>query len=45
LKGSSDGFRLVLIGDLQEQPMLHLKIKPFSFAARDWSEEAGIPPM
>ncbi|KIM48205.1 hypothetical protein M413DRAFT_439924 [Hebeloma cylindrosporum] len=39
LKGSFDGFRLVLIGDLHEQPMLHLKVKPFIVGARDWSGE------
>lgn len=38
-KGSFDGFRLVLIGDMQEQPMLHLKVKPFNLDARDWSGE------
>ncbi|KDQ63547.1 hypothetical protein JAAARDRAFT_29565 [Jaapia argillacea MUCL 33604] len=36
-KGSFDGFRLVLIGDLYEQPMLHLKVKPFILGAKDWS--------
>ncbi|KAJ4486135.1 vacuolar protein sorting-associated protein 13 [Lentinula aciculospora] len=39
LKGSLDGFRLVLIGDLHEQPMLHLKVKPFIIGAKDWSGE------
>ncbi|RDB28887.1 Vacuolar protein sorting-associated protein 13 [Hypsizygus marmoreus] len=39
LTGSFDGFRLVLIGDLHEQPMLHLKVKPFIIGARDWSGE------
>lgn len=39
LKGSFDGFRLVLIGDLHEQPMLHLKVKPFIIGAKDWSGE------
>ncbi|KAF8168100.1 vacuolar protein sorting-associated protein 13 [Crassisporium funariophilum] len=39
LKGSFDGLRLVLIGDLHEQPMLHLKIKPFIVGAKDWSGE------
>ncbi|XP_006454344.1 hypothetical protein AGABI2DRAFT_114096 [Agaricus bisporus var. bisporus H97] len=38
-KGSFDGFRLVMIGDLHEQPMLHMKIKPFIVRARDWSAE------
>ncbi|KAF9478514.1 vacuolar protein sorting-associated protein 13 [Pholiota conissans] len=39
LKGSFDGFRFVLIGDLHEQPMLHLKVKPFIVGAKDWSGE------
>ncbi|THH34126.1 hypothetical protein EUX98_g96 [Antrodiella citrinella] len=37
LKGSIGGFRLVLIGDVHEQPMLHLKVKPFIIGAKDWS--------
>lgn len=40
-KGSFDGFRLVLIGDLHEQPMLHLKVKPFIIGARDWSGDVS----
>ncbi|KAK7064233.1 hypothetical protein R3P38DRAFT_3417731, partial [Favolaschia claudopus] len=39
LKGSFDGFRLVLIGDMHEQPMIHLKVKPFIIGAKDWSGE------
>lgn len=27
----------MLIGDVHEQPMLHLKIKPFNINVRDWS--------
>ncbi|KAI0094888.1 vacuolar protein sorting-associated protein 13 [Irpex rosettiformis] len=38
-KCSCDGFRLVLIGDLHEQPMLHLRVKPFILGAKDWSGE------
>ncbi|KAJ7492621.1 vacuolar protein sorting-associated protein 13 [Mycena latifolia] len=38
-EGSFDGFRLVLIGDMHEQPMLHLKVKPFIIGAKDWSGE------
>ncbi|KAF9044538.1 vacuolar protein sorting-associated protein 13 [Hymenopellis radicata] len=37
LKGSFDGFRLVLIGDMHEQPMLHFKVKRFIVGAKDWS--------
>ncbi|KAF7791866.1 hypothetical protein EIP86_002890 [Pleurotus ostreatoroseus] len=38
-KASCDGFRLVLIGDLHEQPLLHMRVKPFIFGAKDWSGE------
>ncbi|OSX67568.1 hypothetical protein POSPLADRAFT_1064162 [Postia placenta MAD-698-R-SB12] len=38
-QGSFDGLRLVLIGDLHEQPLLHLKVKPFIVGAKDWSGE------
>ncbi|KAL1697196.1 hypothetical protein GGG16DRAFT_107114 [Schizophyllum commune] len=37
--GSFDGFRLVLIGDMHEQPMLHLRVKPFNVNVRDWTGE------
>ncbi|OCH96150.1 vacuolar protein sorting-associated protein 13 [Obba rivulosa] len=37
LRASFDGLRLVLIGDLHEQPLLHFKVKPFSAEAQDWS--------
>ncbi|KZT02705.1 vacuolar protein sorting-associated protein 13 [Laetiporus sulphureus 93-53] len=37
--GSFDGLRLVLIGDLHEQPLLHIKVKPFILGAKDWSGE------
>ncbi|PFH54473.1 hypothetical protein AMATHDRAFT_72271 [Amanita thiersii Skay4041] len=39
LKCSVDGFRLVLIGDLHEQPVIHLKVKPFIVGVQDWSGE------
>ncbi|KAG6857562.1 hypothetical protein H0H87_000161 [Tephrocybe sp. NHM501043] len=39
LTGSFDGFRFVLISDTDEQPMLHLKMKPFIVGAKDWSGE------
>lgn len=37
LKASFDGLRLILIGDMHEQPMLYLKMKPFIVGAKDWS--------
>ncbi|KAG6336571.1 hypothetical protein ID866_2509 [Astraeus odoratus] len=30
MKAIVDGFRLILIGDMHEQPMLHLSIRPFA---------------
>lgn len=42
LKGSFDGFRFVLIGDMHEQPMLHLRVKPFIVGAKDWSGDVRI---
>lgn len=37
LSATLDGFRLVLIGDLHEMPMLNLETKPFSVSVSDWS--------
>ena len=37
LSAKIEGFRLVLIGDLHEQPMFHVKIKTFEVSAQDWS--------
>ncbi|KAG8880371.1 hypothetical protein FRB97_000908 [Tulasnella sp. 331] len=39
LQASFDGFRLVLIGDIHELPMLHLETQAFSVTAKDWSSE------
>ncbi|KAG6898100.1 hypothetical protein C0992_005427 [Termitomyces sp. T32_za158] len=39
LTGSFDGFRFVLVSDMNEQPILHLKMKPFVLDAKDWSGE------
>ena len=43
LKATFEGLRVVLIGDIHEQPMLHLKIKPFNVNVRDWSSEVRSP--
>ncbi|KAF9229286.1 vacuolar protein sorting-associated protein 13 [Gyrodon lividus] len=37
MKGTIEGFRLILIGDMHEQPMLQFNVKPFDLAAKDWS--------
>jgi vacuolar protein sorting-associated protein 13A/C len=37
LKGTFGGFRLVLIGDIHEQPILNFKVKSFLARAQDWS--------
>ena len=39
---SCEGFRLILIGDLHEQPMLYLRVKPFILGAKDWSGEVSF---
>ncbi|KAI9460579.1 hypothetical protein BJY52DRAFT_1117906 [Lactarius psammicola] len=39
LKASFDGFRLILIGDLHEQPLLHLVVRSFVVGLSDWSGE------
>lgn len=39
LRGTFDGFRLILIGDMYEQPMFHLNVKPFDVNAKDWTGE------
>ena len=39
LKASFDGFRLILIGDLHEQPLLHFVVKSFVLNLNDWSGE------
>lgn len=43
LKATFEGLRVVLIGDVHEQPMLHLKIKPFNITVRDWSGDVCYP--
>lgn len=43
LKATFEGLRVVLIGDIHEQPMLHLKIKPFNINVRDWSSDVRYP--
>jgi len=43
LKATFEGLRVVLIGDVHEQPMLHLKIKPFNINVRDWSGDVCYP--
>jgi vacuolar protein sorting-associated protein 13A/C len=39
MKGTIDGFRLILIGDMHEQPMLQFNMKPFVLTGKDWSSE------
>jgi vacuolar protein sorting-associated protein 13A/C len=36
------GFRLILIGDAHEMPVLDLKTKQFQAKAKDWSGEVSI---
>ena len=42
LKAELDGFRLVLIGEAHEQPMLHLRTKPFRVNVQDWSADVSL---
>ncbi|VDB84480.1 unnamed protein product [Peniophora sp. CBMAI 1063] len=37
LKASLDGLKLILIGDLHEQPMVSVQSRPFRVGAKDWS--------
>lgn len=41
MKATVDGFRLILIGDMHEQPILHLNLRPFVTTVKDWSSEVG----
>jgi vacuolar protein sorting-associated protein 13A/C len=36
-RATVDGLKLVLIGDIQEQPLLHVQFKAFRIDAKDWS--------
>jgi hypothetical protein len=42
LSANFEGFQLVLIADIHEQPELHLRVQPFSFSAKDWSAEVCL---
>ena len=42
MKGTIHGFRLILIGDLHEQPMLQFNVKPFILMAKDWSSGVSL---
>ena len=41
LVGKLDGFRLILIGDLHELPILHLSTRPIEIVVKDWSADVG----
>jgi hypothetical protein len=42
MKGTIHGFRLILVGDLHEQPMLQFNVKPFVLMAKDWSSGVSL---
>lgn len=44
LKASFEGFQLILIGDLQELPLLHLYTRPFKATVQDWSGDVSSAP-
>ncbi|KAI6047634.1 vacuolar protein sorting-associated protein 13 [Pisolithus marmoratus] len=39
MKAIVDGFRLILIGDMHEQPMVDLSLRPFVVNLNDWSSK------
>lgn len=41
LKATINGFQFVLIGDLQEMPMLHMSTNEFSVMINDWSGDVS----
>jgi vacuolar protein sorting-associated protein 13A/C len=43
LDASIEGFRLVLIGDIHELPLVHFESKAFELSAMDWTGEVSIP--
>jgi hypothetical protein len=43
LDASIEGFRLVLIGDIHELPLVHFESKAFELSAKDWTGEVSIP--
>jgi vacuolar protein sorting-associated protein 13A/C len=45
LKAHVNGFQLVLIGDLQEIPFVHLSTDEFQIAVNDWSGDVSLPRM
>nr|ODO02780.1 vacuolar protein sorting-associated protein vps13 [Cryptococcus depauperatus CBS 7855] len=42
LKANVNGFQFVLIGDLQEMPMIHLSTEKFSVSVNDWSGDLKL---
>jgi vacuolar protein sorting-associated protein 13A/C len=42
LTANFEGFQLVLIADIHEQPEIHLRVKPFMAVAKDWSGEVRL---
>jgi vacuolar protein sorting-associated protein 13A/C len=41
LNASVEGFRLVLIGDIHELPLVHFESKAFDVRVKDWSGEVN----
>jgi vacuolar protein sorting-associated protein 13A/C len=43
LKATVNGFQFVLVGDMQEIPMVHLSANEFSLSVQDWSGDVSLP--
>jgi len=43
LQAHFEGFRLVLIGNRYQLPVLQMNLDPFDLNASDWSSEASLP--
>lgn len=44
-KAVFDGFRLVLIGDIYELPIVHLSTKASELSVQDWSADVRLVPF
>jgi len=42
LKATINGFQFVLVGDMQEIPMVHLSANEFSISVQDWSGDVSL---
>jgi len=45
LKATVNGFQFVLVGDMQEIPMVHLSANEFTVSLQDWSGDVSSPSL